>query len=322
MSATAGTAPFPAFDWEAWYESVGGRRPRPAEFAELFGEMERVHLPLARAPPAPERRDLGPPAEAAAFVKRAAIDAGAEAVGVTVVRPEDVYAGRVVAEPVAVVLAKRMDVDVMLTAPSVPAAVEMARVYRDLGRACIALARLLRGLGHGATVQHPVIDMDVLFLPLAQRAGLGELGRHGSLIHPDLGACFRLGAVTTDAPLAIDAPLDVGIARFCEGCHACRSACPPAAISDAREDAPGGTRWLVDTDRCFPYFAANHYCGVCLAVCPFNRPAFRELFRTGRAPLPKRPAISVRPLARRVDVSRPAPGSPATIAGRAFVAEG
>lgn len=300
----AGAAAFPGFDWEAWYASVGGRRPRPPEFADFWGEMEREQLPHARGPPAPERVDLGSPEAAREAVRDLATRAGADLAGVARVTPADVYRGKSIAEPFAVVVARRMRLADLATAPSVEAAVEMGRVYRDVGRTVTRLALALRGLGYEATVQHPVLDMDVLFLPLAERAGLGELGRHGSLINPHLGPMFRLGAVTTNAPMATDSPIDLGIGKFCDNCRACRDACPPAAIPEARGDPSGGSRYVVDTDACFPFFAANHYCGACLAVCPFNVESFGALFLAGKAPVPKRPAILVR-ASRRADVSRP-----------------
>lgn len=43
-------------------------------------------------------------------------------------------------------------------------------------------------------------------IPHAHAAGLGELGKHGSLISPELGPNFRLGMVTTDLPLAENSP--------------------------------------------------------------------------------------------------------------------
>lgn len=303
--AIRGAAPFGGFDWEAWYASVGGRRPRPAAFADFWREMETEQLPHARGPAASTRADLGDPVAAREAVKGLAVRAGADAVGVARVTPADVYRGKSVAEPFAVVVARRMRLADLATAPSEQAAVEMGRVYRDVGSTVTRLARDLRSLGFEATVQHPVLDMDVLFLPLAERAGVGELGRHGSLINPRLGPMFRLGAVTTDAPMATDAPVDLGISRFCDNCRACRDACPPDAIPEARGDPAGGSRYVVDTDKCFPYFAANHYCGACLAVCPFNSESFGALFLAGKAPVPKRPAIVVR-AARRADVSRPA----------------
>ncbi|MEJ0061597.1 MAG: hypothetical protein WDM79_19425 [Terricaulis sp.] len=43
-------------------------------------------------------------------------------------------------------------------------------------------------------------------IPAAIEAGLGVLGKHGSLYHPKYGPNFRLGYVMTDMPLIADTP--------------------------------------------------------------------------------------------------------------------
>jgi epoxyqueuosine reductase QueG len=61
----------------------------------------------------------------------------------------------------------------------------------------------------------------------AQLAGLGFLGRHGLIVHPDYGASIRLASILTDLPLHIDEPL----ADDCGDCCSCLAACPVGAIS-------------------------------------------------------------------------------------------
>ena len=77
------------------------------------------------------------------------------------------------------------------------------------------------------------------------------------------------------SPLAIDHPIDAGIAKFCDTCRACRKYCPADAIPDERspeagKDHLGYDRYMVDTGRCFPYFAKHYYCSICLPVCVYN----------------------------------------------------
>jgi epoxyqueuosine reductase QueG len=55
-------------------------------------------------------------------------------------------------------------------------------------------------------------------------------------------------------------------------CKVCTAACPPDAISDDKQLVRGERKWFVDFDRCMPYFAATHGCGICIAVCPWSRP--------------------------------------------------
>ena len=84
-----------------------------------------------------------------------------------------------------------------------------------------------------------------------------------------------MGSVITSMPLAIDHPIDAGIAKFCDTCRACRKYCPADAIPDERspeagKDHLGHDRYVVDTGRCFPYFARHYYCSACLPVCVYN----------------------------------------------------
>ncbi len=112
----------------------------------------------------------------------------------------------------------------------------------------------------------------MLLIPAAIAAGLGELGKHGSLIHRALGSNFRLACVLTDVPLEPDAPDDFGGDDFCTRCRACSDACPPEAIVPAKQLVRGEVRWYVDFDKCLPFFNEHQGCAICLAACPWSRP--------------------------------------------------
>ena len=85
-------------------------------------------------------------------------------------------------------------------------------------------------------------------------AGLGELGKHGSLISREFGPNVRLATVLTDLPLEIDAPVDIGVEDLCAGCRRCTIDCPADAIADTKQLVRGALKWYVDFDRCVPYF--------------------------------------------------------------------
>jgi epoxyqueuosine reductase QueG len=111
-----------------------------------------------------------------------------------------------------------------------------------------------------------------LLIPAAIEAGLGELGKHGSMIHRTLGANFRLACVLTNAKLAVDSPRNFGADDFCLHCRICADACPPQAIVHQKQLVRGKTRWYVDFDKCLPYFNEYYSCAICIALCPFSRP--------------------------------------------------
>jgi epoxyqueuosine reductase len=63
----------------------------------------------------------------------------------------------------------------------------------------------------------------------AARAGLGEVGLSGMLIHPECGPRIHLGSIITTAPLEADEPYE---GKLCDGvkCAKCLEWCPAKAI--------------------------------------------------------------------------------------------
>jgi len=56
----------------------------------------------------------------------------------------------------------------------------------------------------------------MVMIPAAIKAGLGELGWHGSMIHRTFGANFWLALVLTNLPLE-----EAGENVFCTNCRVC-----------------------------------------------------------------------------------------------------
>ncbi len=134
------------------------------------------------------------------------------------------------------------------------------------------LANWIRAQGYNAH-PHPGPSADALLLiPPAIASGLGELGKHGSIISRHLGSGVRLAAVTTDMPLTPTGPDRFGVDDFCQ---ICTRECPPGAIVEQKQMVRGVERWYVDFDKCIPYFAEAASCGICTAVCPWTRPRVR-----------------------------------------------
>lgn len=237
----------------------------------------------------PTRIAVDDPGEMATEIKSRAKNLGAELVGITRVTEEAVFEDRHADFEYAICLGLPMDREEMRFVPHERAAVEVMRAYRDLSRVAIKLGEQIRAMGWPARAYGNPNSTDILQIPLAANAGLGQLGKHGSLISKEFGSNFRLAAVLTDLPLAVDKPVDLGVDDLCLKCQRCVIDCPPGAIFNEKQMVRGVEKWYVDFDKCIPYFVKTYGCAICIEVCPWSEPG-------------KGPWLTMKMLARRENV--------------------
>lgn len=127
----------------------------------------------------------------------------------------------------------------------------------------------------------PILERD-----LAQRAGIGWIGKNTCLIHPKQGSYFFISEILLDLELEPDPPF---VTDHCGTCTRCIEACPTGCILPNR---------TLDARRCISYLTIElgddiplelrdkmrdwiFGCDICQMVCPWNRfapegdPAFK-----------------------------------------------
>ncbi len=112
--------------------------------------------------------------------------------------------------------------------------------------------------------------------PIAEKAGLGWIGKNTLLLNKEAGSWFFLGELLTTLPLPVDKPI---IQDGCQNCQACLKICPTGALVHAKQ---------IDARRCISYLTIEHKttiplelrplignriygCDDCQLICPWNR---------------------------------------------------
>jgi len=266
----------------------GTRMYRPAQASlvdAVFEASESMSRVVERHGPAAEPRHAFDTSDSRAltrFVRQAALFLGAHDVGIAPLDPGLVYShrGRThfgedvdLSHSHAIVLVQEMMPAFYGSSPELSATCETGRVYLALAAACFTLAESLQLMGLSARA-HVDANYLVLATPIAEQAGLGEVGRSGVLVHHTFGPGVRLGVVTVDADLEADERGCWGIADFCRVCGKCAENCPSGSILGGEPvEVRGALKWPIDPERCYKYWRTlGTDCGLCLRTCPFAKP--------------------------------------------------
>ena len=150
------------------------------------------------------------------YIKRWTKNLGVVSVGVTELRNEHFYShkgrgityGKEVNNPhkYAIAFTVEMNKEMMDMAPNAETVLESAQQYLVAGNISAQLAVFIRNLGYAAR-PHFDGNYEVVCPLVARDAGLGEFGRMGLLMTPELGPRVRVGVVTTDIPLITSSTL-------------------------------------------------------------------------------------------------------------------
>jgi len=278
-------------------ESDDRWRKLPGLMSSASGKYERLSFTAAGAsfetveqlkslvegPAAEEKQEIDSD-EATTFIKGWLKKLGAVSSGVTLLKDEHLYTikgrGESWGQPIkkihryAIAFSVEMDHRQMGTAPEGPTLMESAEQYLHAGAVAAQIAVFIRRLGWEAEA-HIDANYKVICPLVAKDAGLGEIGRMGLLMTPELGPRVRLGVITTDLPLNTnETSFDASVLHFCSICKKCADVCPPSAIPMGdRELIDGNRRWRLNSEACFTYWCAmGTDCGQCMRVCPYSHP--------------------------------------------------
>jgi epoxyqueuosine reductase len=273
--------------WEdvpLWRDSAHQDQPELHERRNAAIRHWNDMRPLRDGPVNPNRVEVTDTAAMTAEIKRRSLEAGGADVGITSLKPEYVELGVDLPHKNVIAIICYEDYAKALEGP-LEVEVEAMEAYALCADASTEIARYIREeLGYPAVAHHNG-SFQIQAIPVFHDVGFGELGHHGSLIHPDLGSNFRPGFVTTDLPLDYDSPRSFGIQDYCMNCNLCRQNCPGDAIPDDYITTSGQKRWLTDIDKCYPISRFREaYCHICIDVCPYSYkengdPVKRDIFK-------------------------------------------
>lgn len=252
---------------QKWF--YGHEQPDDEMSALRARRREAVEAPL---PPVVDQKVERSPEEWTAELQ-AFVDSGdCEMTGVARLKPEWVFDHEETDLPNVIVFGLQHDYEELRHVPALRGGKDVTRQYARAAEVSKKVAAWLRSEGHRADAVTGPMTGKILLIPPALECGFGELGKHGSIINPEFGSAFRLGAVLTDAPFAATPARDFGIDDFCARCRVCEKACPPEAIRPGKQTVRGDEKWYVDFDLCIPFFAESSGCAICIAACPWSRP--------------------------------------------------
>lgn len=147
--------------------------------------------------------------------------------------------------------------------------------HKVIRKKLLTLGRYLLSLVPEASFRIVVDSGPLLEKELAQKAGLGWIGKNTCLINRQLGSELLLGELVTTVRLPPDSPET----DHCGRCTACLAACPTQAFTGP---------YQLDARRCISYLTIEHRspfaapprlegylfgCDLCQACCPWNRHA-------------------------------------------------
>lgn len=207
-------------------------------------------------------------------------DLDIDEIGYAEVEAKDIFSNKRILFPNAIVMIMEMKEDKIQMAPSIDTSLEIYRTYHNLGVAVNKIARYLKDKGYKAEAG-PAIGGEVNYPMLAEKAGLGALGKHGLLITPKYGPSVRIATVYTEIenlPMARENKHE-WIKDFCSKCNKCVDSCIAGAIYKEPQMVRGSWVKHIDYKKCAEPFSNVHGCTLCVKHCTFFTKGYDEIHK-------------------------------------------
>jgi len=195
---------------EAWSAAMGVVGPGP-----ISSPPEVNDFPRGRGGRVPEPMKLKDPEKTAELIKAVSMQLGSTLVGITELNPDWVYGYPIrgrgfenLEEPLeipdwwtyAIVVGTPMSWDPMYANPNYGTSNDAYARSRIIATRVEAF---IKALGYPARTHVPGTSYDLMVPPIAIDAGLGEQGRNGIMITPEVGCNIRPAVITTNIPIPL-----------------------------------------------------------------------------------------------------------------------
>jgi epoxyqueuosine reductase QueG len=154
-------------------------------------------------------------------------------IGFTEVDESYIFSDKKILYKNAIVISMEMNPEIIKTVPSKQAEKEIFRTYYELNVAVNKIKDFLNDRGYRGEAG-PALGGEVNYPLLAQKSGMGVVGKHGMLITPKFGPTIRLAAIYKETKVFED-----------------------------------GSKECIDFKKCAVPFSIDHGCTVCIKECVF-----------------------------------------------------
>lgn len=216
------------------------------------------------------------------LIEDALISKGASIVGFADLSDIDINARRGFRYGILIGIA--VDSDLVSNIPNGPTIAykdEIININKTLNSLCDFTVDLIAQNGFNAFSQGNIKQDDNFRTPLphktvATRAGIGWIGKSGTLVTEEYGNCIRIHSVLTDMNFITGTPINES---KCGNCNLCTDNCPGKAVKGVNWNIKIDRDELLDARACkqevirrgIPLDITVGSCGICLAVCPYTK---------------------------------------------------